>query len=255
MYTISLDKMRSSNKDRAGAKGATLGEIISLGLPVPPGFVVTTEVWEEWREGGVSAEVAHAIETASDLLKTERFAVRSSATVEDGSDSAWAGQFRTFLDVDQEHLVAKVCECMASALLPGARAYGEQKSVRAENVPVAVVVQAMIHPATAGVAFSMNPVTGNRDQALIEAVSGLGLGVVDGTQTPDTYIFSKLDRSVVSIQSGVDSSPGVLQGAHAQDILQHVLTLEAHFGCPQDMEWAYAHEVCWVLQSRPVTTL
>ena len=223
---------------RAGGKGANLGEMTRAGLPIPPGFVVTAEAYQNFLQStGLSERIARELEgldvedtdhlNASaaaiqeellsmdmpDALKheileayhqlSERFvAVRSSATSEDTEAASFAGMNRSFLNVfGDEELIAKVRECWAS--LYGARViYYRARRQISEPPAIAVVIQAMVNAEKSGVMFSANPTTGDRQEVVIEAAWGLGEVVVGGEITPDTLVVNKATRKVVSRQIG-----------------------------------------------------
>ena len=211
----------------AGGKGASLGEMTRAGIPVPPGFVVLTKAFETYiEETNIDVEIDAAldkvnhnevqtIETASEIIYSliertpipdsishsvvESFhelqamyvAVRSSATAEDGTEAAWAGQLESFLNTTEETLLQNVKKCWASLFSPRAIFYRFEKNMRAEKVSVAVVVQKMVESDIAGVAFSVHPITQDKNQVLIEAGYGLGEAVVSGQITPASYVGEK----------------------------------------------------------------
>ena len=250
-----LNVVRYADRVHIGGKAAALGEISSHGISVPDGFVVPTEMWHERIGGKLIESAANEIIIACNALNGNRFAVRSSAIVEDGNKSAWAGQFRTHLNIERSCIREKIEDCMASAQSKRVQVYGALRGVATHEVPIAVIVQEMIFSEVAGVAFSLDPVSGKNCDVIIEAISGVGVGVVDGTETPDRYVVDKSSRTVTSVVYATDDRRGVLSARHIEDILTPVCLLEAHFACPQDVEWAYADGVCWILQSRPITTL
>ena len=204
-------------------------------------------------------------------------AVRSSATAEDLAGASFAGQQETLLNVvGAEALLRAVRRCWSSLFTSQAIFYRCQHGFDDREVSMAVVVQKMIASEKSGVSFTVDPVLRNHYQMVIEGVWGLGEGIVSGQITPDHY---KLDRETYEIEFEFipdkkimfcqDGLNGVLvQPVPAERVAVRVLTtdelrhlvdlgnqVEAHFGCPQDIEWAVEDGVLYLLQSRPITNL
>jgi pyruvate,water dikinase len=205
-------------------------------------------------------------------------AVRSSATAEDTAAASFAGMNETFLNIiDADAVIDAVRHCWRS--LFGARTvyYRGSKDLSQADMDIAVVVQRQIQSTRAGVMFTANPATGDRNQLVIEGSFGLGEAVVSGSVSPDRYL---VDKAAVSIRSRevhhkeltIVSIPGggtVTRELSEEEALTPVLTdeevltlaklgreIEAHYGSPQDTEWAFDPDgAVWMLQSRPITTL
>ncbi len=256
MDVLTLIDERATNRMLTGGKAAQLSLLLRAGFQVPSGFVVTTEAWKQYvqMDASLSNECIEHIHSACEALAASSFAVRSSAVVEDGNQRAWAGQFSTFLDVSIEEVHERVIACFASARSARARAYGERQSIRAELVPMAALVQPMIPAEVAGVGFTMDPVSKDRTRVLIESVQGNGMPLVDGTVTPDTYVLDKETGRVLERHGGALHQPH-LSAAQLQMVFENVCALESHSRTPQDVEWALVGGTCWILQSRPITTL
>ncbi|MEO3773282.1 PEP/pyruvate-binding domain-containing protein [Micromonospora sp. B9E7] len=241
MYVIPLSEATTELLDLVGGKAAGLGELIRRGERVPEGFCVTTEAH---RLGVIpAAEVAAAYER----LGAGPVAVRSSATAEDLPDASFAGQQDTVLDVvGTTELIAAIEKCWDSLYSDRATAYRDARQIDHRQTRMAVVVQRMITPTVAGVLFTANPLTGRRDEMAVDAAPGLGTTVVDGAATVDHYVLDGVARD----------DTGCLTSAHLADLRATGERLQAHFGRPQDIEWAIdAHDVQWLLQSRPITSL
>ncbi|GGO24849.1 PEP/pyruvate-binding domain-containing protein [Micromonospora parathelypteridis] len=241
MHVIALSEATADMVDLVGGKAAGLGELIRRGERVPEGFCVTTEAH---RLGVIpTAEVVAAYER----LGAGLVAVRSSATAEDLPEASFAGQQDTILNVTgTEELIAAIGKCWASLHTDRATAYRDAHQIDHRVVRMAVVVQRMITPTVAGVLFTANPLTGRRDEMAVDAAAGLGAIVVDGAATVDHYVLDDVTRD----------DTGCLTSAHLADLRETGARLQAHFGCPQDVEWAIdADGVRWLLQSRPITSL
>lgn len=212
-----LESFGAADISMVGGKAANLGEMRRAGLPVPPGFVITTKAYEAAAErAGVSdllgrAEVSSAelrdallaIDVPADLHEqiTEAYrslgenaavAVRSSATAEDLPGAAFAGQQDTYLNVmGADAVVDAVRRCWASLWTDRAVAYRRDLGIDASEISIAVVVQAMVDSEYAGVMFTAEPVSGARDRIVVDAAEGLGEAVVSGVVTPDHYVLDQ----------------------------------------------------------------
>lgn len=231
----------SEADERCGGKAANLARLLREGFAVPLGFVVLDAL----RADGWVREVG----TAMRDLGARSVAVRSSALGEDGTETSFAGQLHSALDISEiTQVTEEVRRAARSGTSPEAVAYAARTGRETEAV-VPVIVQSMIHAEIAGVMFTRHPVTG-ADDVVIEAGRGLGEDVVGGTVTPWTWTVE--GRTVTRLAGG----PGLLlTQAQVLDLADVGRRIEAVFGCPQDVEWAIADGSVWVLQSRPVTTI
>ncbi|MEK6897683.1 MAG: phosphoenolpyruvate synthase [Nanoarchaeota archaeon] len=316
----------------AGGKGANLAEIYNLGIPVPPGFVVTAqaynhfiktsglgdkikillekinyedtekldEITKEIREliesgkfpEGMSAEILEAYEFlgAEDsnikdkpahyiIKKTPDpvfVAVRSSATTEDLAEASFAGQQDTFLNVKGgADLLKSVKKCFASLFTSRAAYYRNNKGFRHEDASLAVVVQRMVDSDKSGVIFSKDPFM-KKEDVILEAVFGLGEGIVSGKITPDRYIISQSGLQILEKEIGNKKIAIIRNAAGSQEIVklteertrqqvlkdheikklaEIALRLEEHYQKPQDIEFAIEKNEIYIVQTRPITTL
>jgi pyruvate,water dikinase len=201
-------------------------------------------------------------------------AVRSSATNEDASSSSLAGQHDTFLNVDAGGLLNAIRACWAS--LWNARSLHHYARQAPSGAPLmAVIVQEMVLADASGVIFSANPLTGARNEAMVNATWGLGEALVSGRVAGDNYVVAKHSGKVKQLEIGtkliatVPTSTGVADGpVHARKTRKRVLgarqlarlvaecrKIEAYYGAPQDIEWCVKRGRLYILQSRPITTL
>ena len=234
-YIREFKNISKKDVEIAGGKGASLGEMTQAGIPVPNGFVILSESFEEFVEENklnveidaaldkVNPEDINSVEEASTkiqgailsfevpkqieekinkefkALKSKFVAVRSSATSEDSADAAWAGQLDSFLNTTEETLIENVKRCWASLFTPRAIFYRFEKKLHKEKVSVAVVVQKMVNSEESGIAFSVHPVTEDENQLIIEAGLGLGEAIVSGQITPDAYVYDKAEDYIIDI--------------------------------------------------------
>jgi rifampicin phosphotransferase len=233
---IWLRNLAQGDAPVAGAKAANLGELMRAGLPVPDGFAVTPGAD---REAVLSAAAALG----------DPVAVRSSATAEDLPGASFAGQYETILGVrGPEGLLDAIRRCRASGQTAQVEHYRAARTGAVES-RMAVLVQRMLSPEAAGVAFTANPVTGARAEVVITAGRGLGERVVSGEAVGDEWVVTR-GRAVQrrSVERAIDA-------AQAQAIAGLARRVEERFGRPQDIEWAIEDARLYLLQARPMTAL
>ncbi len=310
-----------------GGKGANLGEIFNLKVPVPPGFVVTTHAYQyfmkdlnekikkllseinyentdqleektkEIRELMIKAKMPEdlkieIIEAYENLNVEEKdlekgalkvldkkepiyVAVRSSATTEDLKDASFAGQQDSFVNVrGNEDLIENIKKCFAS-LYTARAAYYRHKKGYMKGALLAAVVQKMINSEKSGVIFSENPAFKN-DNITIEAVFGLGEGIVSGKITPDSYTLSRKDFKIIN-EFVSDKKIAIIRGAKEKEetiklpekksksrvlnnfeinrLAELAMKLENHYHKPQDIEFAIEGDGVYLVQTRAITTM
>ncbi len=311
-FTSLFKEISRFDVSSAGGKGASLGELTQAGISVPSGFVILSNSFTRFIEEndlsveihtalhGVNNKELHTVESASEKIQglilnanipkdiretvTKEFqnlnskyvAVRSSATAEDGKEHAWAGQLESYLNTTEVDLLNNVKHCWASLFTPRAIFYRFEKGLHETKISVAVVVQKMIESEISGIAFSVHPVTQDKNQIIIEAGFGLGEAIVSGQITPDAYVVEKEPRNILDININTQSkglfrsenggnkwidipepkaSSQVLSKEQILKLSELVIEIENHYGFPCDIEWAYEKEKFYILQSRPITTL
>lgn len=240
---LPLAAIRLKDLPRVGGKAAHLGEMLAAGLPVPAGFVVTTEAFDQFMQslpeagdwlkrlehGGAEdapasmrdqlsalalpAAVAAAITAALATEPGGAWAVRSSATVEDSPEASFAGQHDSWLNVRGTAAVLEAVKaCWRSLFSERAIAYRQRKHVTPGRARMAVVVQRFVAADAAGVMFTRDPTGGGADTVLIEAAFGLGESVVQGRVTPDRLRVSRADFRVAGREAGMKSLRVVAAG-------------------------------------------
>src|SRR5215216_1502369 len=229
-----------------GAKAANLARLASARFPVPPGFVVTPAAEEHL--GEMSAQI---LEAAAGL-GAQRFAVRSSGSAEDLEGASFAGQYETLLDVRVDELPAAVGRVFDSASTSRVAVYREARTGAAGESAapsMAVLVQVMVEADASGVAFSANPVTGERGEVVITTARGLGERLVSGEAVGDEWVVQGDEASCRREREGA------ITAEQAILIAELARRVEEHFGSPQDIEWAISGDELYLLQARPMTAL
>jgi pyruvate,water dikinase len=322
---IWFENLRKNDVAIVGGKNSSLGEMISAGLPVPPGFAVTAYSYEKFIEETrlveriykvinevitdkndpklydvASKKIRELIEktpvpkeieatiraTYKELnkrlnLKDTFVAVRSSATAEDLPDASFAGQQETFLNIrGADDLMDKMRKCWSSLFTPRAIFYRNEKGFAHEKVFISVGVQKMVNSRAAGVMFTINPVTGETGEIMIEGNYGLGETVVSGVVNPDNFLVDKNSSTVKerriskktvmylrdpktggTIHLEVPEDKQKLPCVSDEEVLK--LTdlakrIERHYGQAMDIEWAIDQDLpfpsnIFIVQARPET--
>ncbi|WP_204003510.1 rifamycin-inactivating phosphotransferase [Micromonospora lutea] len=224
----------------------------------------------------VPSDLAAAIARAADAIDGRAaYAVRSSATAEDLPTASFAGQHDTYLNVVGPTAIIKhVRRCWASLFSERAVTYRQRNGVDHRTVQMAVVVQRMAFPDAAGILFTADPVTGNRKVSSVDASFGLGEALVSGLVNPDVFTVRDgeiVSRAVATKQRAIHALPTggtkelavdpqrreqpALTDTQVVRLVQLGRRIEAHFGCPQDIEWCLVDDDFQIVQSRPITTL
>lgn len=314
-----FEEITRNDLNIAGGKGANLGEMVHTQIPVPPGFIVTATAYFEFlKETNVMEEIevmlksidpndsrvlqdvsaqirdkishidmpsymVSEIKTAYRKLGGGLVAVRSSATAEDLPDASFAGQQRTYLNIQGEEAVIQAVQgCWASLFESRAIFYRHEQGYDHFKVGIAVPVQRMIQSESAGVMFTVEPLKSDRSKVLIEGIYGLGEAIVSGDLTPDQYSLNKNDltitekkivkqewmltRNLEAKSSDLDTNikmPVPANKQKEQKITDEDIVnlgkigkmLEEHYKTPQDIEWAKEGKNLYIVQTRPVTTL
>ena len=261
-----------------GGKAAALAALAAARLPIPAWFAVRPPGPGASAEE-LPADLASALDDAvrrllRDAPPGERLAVRSSALDEDGARHSFAGQFESYLFVAPEDVPARVRDVWRSAATGRVDAYRREHALeRASRLP-AVLVQRMIDPEASGVAFSADPVSGQRGICVVDAVYGVGTSLVSGEANADSF---RVDRGGTIVERRIQAKrrahragegdvvemavPDAMSSRPAIDDEQVraaaalARASAAHFGRPQDIEWAIAGGRLHLLQSRAITSL
>ena len=307
---LNLAAPEALRAENTGGKGSSLARLIQRGFPVPSGFVVTSAACRAFMalagdavtRSGVAdmadaeqrrvacaelraslvrlplpEELASAVREA---LAAEppglSYAVRSSSTLEDLATSAFAGAHDTFLNITgAEEILARIRDCFASLWNDRAVAYRRERGFDHTNAAMAVVVQRLVRCEVAGVGFSVNPISGDLGEMIVDANFGLGESVVSGecevdhyeiekaTQTIRRSVVAHKTRRIVSADRGTveedvpdsDAARPCLDDSQLAEVAALLARVENDAQFPQDIEWGIADGRLYLLQSRPVTSI
>jgi len=301
-----------------GGKGANLGEMYSIKIPVPNGFVVTSQTYFNFIDkNNLRPEIEKIIkntdfDNSDDLIKSSKLikkivlsasmdesiaidimkaykklsgiaglgnvpvAVRSSATAEDLPDASFAGQQESFLNViGESNLLDKVKACWASLFTPRAIFYRHNKKFDHFKVGIAVPVQKMVNADVSGIMFTINPVTNNKSEIVVETAWGLGEYIVQGSVTPDQHLIDKTNWKITSkhlsnqkyqlVRASQETKRGLvpiskinkykITDQMAIKIAKIGQKLHDHYAHGQDIEFAIEKGKIYIVQTRPITTL
>ena len=280
MNLLWLGDPKSFDVALVGGKAAHLSRLARMCHRVPDGFCIPVTLMDEAHPLDLRNEIIASI---SDLIACHGLselvvAVRSSAVDEDGAGASFAGQHETYLNiVGADAIIEAIARCRESARSERALEYRRKQGLSVERLQLAVLVQQLVASDVSAVVFSANPITGSRDEIMINASWGLGESIVGGTVTPDTFVVRKSDLAITS-QTIADkqhmtvsaSAPGgthevevprflrketSLNDEQVVEMAKLALTLEATMEHPVDIECAYAGGELYLLQCRPITTL
>ena len=303
-----------ANLETVGGKGMSLAKLAKAGIPVPDGFHITTDAYRQFvaanhLQTGILRALKNidtarpdSLESASGQIRTlftealipddlaeailqaygglpgglPSVAVRSSATAEDLPEASFAGQQDTYLNITgPQQVLEAVRSCWASLWTARAIGYRARQGIQVEGVALAVVVQLLINAEAAGILFTANPISGKRDEMLINASWGLGEAVVSGAITPDTLTVDKATGKIIQQETAkklvmtVRTATGteeqsvpvplqqklVLNNKQTAELIRISTEIETLYDMPMDIEWALADDAFAILQARPITAI
>ena len=322
-YIRTLDSLNHKDGDIVGGKSANLGELLNAGLPVPGGFAITTAAYKELvietesknqihdllnnldmddfdSINSCSAQIRELIEKIplpealiSEIQSSYRslgddveVAVRSSATAEDLPSASFAGQMDSFLYIKGiENVLKSVKKCISSVFSSRAISYRHEKNFDHFIVLASVTIQKMLDPESAGVMFTLNPVTGATNEIYIEGSWGVGETIVQGKVDPDSFIVQKPElnissrnintKKLMTIRGATQGKFSIADRASATEIdvpldiqnkpsiddntvkllSDYAVKIEKHYSKPMDIEWVLeknSHQI-FIVQARPET--
>jgi len=248
---IPLDELAPADQQRVGGKAWNCALLQQRGMPVPDALVIPADA---------DAAVLATIDRDPWFDRWppgQRFAVRSSAAEEDAPGQSFAGIHETVLNVPRDRIAAAVAACRASVLSERAAAYRAARGLTSGPASAGVLIQRMVDAVAAGVAFTVDPITGARDNLVINSTRGPGAALVDGRVEPDEIRIRKSDRTIVFRRAGGGDRPArelSLTEPQIAELAGVLIAVERTFSTPQDIEWCRDASGFWIVQSRPVTT-
>lgn len=312
-YIKDFQEIRKNDKSLIGGKAYSIGVLSKMDkIRMPPGFVILSTVFEELvrkieleKEINALANIINCkeiekinniskkielkiinskipkniymeIERSLNKFNFHHMAVRSSGTLEDSQTAAWAGQLESYLNTTKENLLKNIKKCWTSLYSPRAIFYQRNKGLNKQKKSIAVIVQKMIKSEKSGVSFSVNPITNNKNEIIIDAGLGLGEAIVSGKVSPDNYVIEKKSQQIINksiknqkqmlsfSQEGKIEWKDLSQEFSEKQVLSDkeilalsgaIIYIENQIGFPCDVEWAIEKENIYILQARPITTL
>ena len=306
-----LKTLKTSSIKDVGGKAKSLGKLMDYKFNVPNGYVISSSAYFDFLKENdlnkvidkymnrininkpktinkaskkiqklflkqkLSINLKEKILEEHKNLNNKYVAVRSSATAEDSKKDSWAGQLDTYLNVKDIDLFRAIKRCWASLYNERAIYYGLFKKIKFKEVGVAVVVQEMVDAEKSGVAFSIDPVSHNKFQIIIEATYGLGEAVVSSQISADNYVVSKqkykiIQKNIVNKEKALvrkedetifvevpenQSNKNCLSQTEISTLCKIIIDIEKKHKYPVDIEWAIYNKKVYVLQARPITTI
>ncbi|MEM0142932.1 MAG: PEP/pyruvate-binding domain-containing protein [Candidatus Parvarchaeum sp.] len=239
---------RGSRKT-VGGKGAALLKLYKNGFNVPPFFILNVSMVNMLDDLKTCEAFRYKIKEAyKNIIRSGKVSVRSSATIEDMDNLSLAGQFKTVLNINMNNICDSIIDVRSSTDI--ARATYALKEKRNTKIKLAIIVQKMINPEKAGVLFTVDPVSMDKNIMVIEVAAGLGEIVVTGAKIPSRYYISKKDCKVFN-----STYNKLLTENELKQLYDTALLIEKLFGYPQDIEFAIGGGKVYILQSRDITTL
>lgn len=319
---LNLNNISKKDRDKVGGKATNLGELIKNGFTIPKGFVLTTqgyslflkqnnlneviqnslakinfsrydtietvskEIRDSIKNNKLPLDIIEEIKDKYDQLLSTNVAVRSSATAEDMVSASFAGQYDTYLNLTAiSQVIENVKNCYASAWTSRVIAYRNENGIPQSDVKLAVIIQEMVPAKCAGILFTRNPLTLDKNEIIIESNYGLGESIASGQCSPDQFLVQKsihrgreefkiLDKqigkkNVAVIPKSLENEGGTVlielseQESSRASLSDHQILqlsqigsqIEKSFNYSQDIEWAIdQNDNIIILQSRPITS-
>jgi len=310
-YVKNLSNISKKDIILVGGKAANLGEMIKAKLPIPKGYVlisdayrifvshnkidnkiekilvdiekntksiikISTDIKNAFKEGEIPEKLIFELDYLYNQFHNNKLAVRSSASLEDTSETSFAGQYESFLNIrNKEEFVDSIKKCWASLWNPEGISYRIKNNMNRETLNIGVIIQEFIPGEKSGVVFTANPINNRRDQMVVNSTWGLGEALVSGKVTPDQWIINKKNKDIlkeeitfkemmsVQKQNGIElrnvpkekTKIPSLNKSNLINLIELSQKTEDYFGYPQDIEWTYYQNNFYLVQSRPITTL
>lgn len=274
-------KFDSKNKDKVGNKAKSLMEMKTNGFNVPNGFTLDSDTYrEEIKYNNLDKKINNLLKkldksnvssisesitklfnnfkfskTTCDgvnklLKKNCLYAVRSSGTKEDLDAYSFAGQYKTFLNTKYDDVLNNVVECYKSMFSPIVLSYIVNNDIDSSDLAISVIVQEMVPSEYSGICFTINPITGNDKEMLIEVGEGLGENIVSGQNKPEQYYYDWFNN-----KSSFDENNKFLDKKLVERIAKVFFDIMSYYGYPCDIEFALYKNELYILQARKITKI
>lgn len=228
--------------EKAGNKAKNLQILSNNNFNVPNGIVITNDILKN---------IDNNIEEISSKLEGNKaYAVRSSSLKEDMEDLSFAGLYNTYLNVvGKENIIASIKKCYNSRLNTNVIEYCKKNNIDINNLEMSVIVQEMVEADYSGIAFTINPITGNDKEFVIEVIKGLGEKNVSGKVKPEKYIYNWYEKYLEK------NNNTLLKENILKSLNEQLLNIQILFGYPVDVEFAIKDNKIYFLQVRPITKI
>ena len=267
-----IDFKEYRNED-FGSKANNLSILQQNGFNVPCGIIISAEIIKSEMGNDVpnfssfiqekdwviehKSSLEGLINKIWDYVTTNElgrlFAIRSSANMEDGASSSFAGMFTSVLNIDNYDDFSKgFFECMLSKYGDSVISYCQANKIDPVLIKLNIIIQQMVEAEYSGVCFSLNPLNGNAKEMVIESIAGLGENLVQGLVSPNRYIVNWYDNVV---QINEENSDNSISEPLLHKIIEVALKIQEFYGKPQDIEWAIKNDELYILQARPLTAI
>jgi pyruvate,water dikinase len=233
---------------RIGHKADKLRFLTRNGFRAPASYACTWDAYLRYLDGDVEMVEGLRAELSESLDPAWRYAVRSSANVEDGLDHSFAGQFKSVLNAQvPDQVLEAIWSIWATTQSPGVEAYLARNGIDPQDLKMAILIQEMVQPVISGVSFSKNPMTG-LDEVVVEAVEGSGESLVQRGHTPRRWVYKWGDWILEPEENGIPLDL-------VQEVVEQTQAIARAYGEVVDLEWVYDGEAIYWVQLREVTSL
>lgn len=271
---------KNYNKEKLGNKAAFLIEMYQNGVNIPNGFVLDSDIYDELintnfintkikkylkelNQNNIKNISNKIIKLFDNILFPEeylkkiyslidpkkKYAVRSSGTKEDLDNYSFAGQYETFLNVEKNNIINKVIECYKSMFSETLLSYLKSNDIELSNLKMSVIIEEMIDSNYSGICFTINPMTGNDTEMLLEIAPGLGENIVSGKVAPEQYYFDWINNKVK------ENTNKYLTKQQVEEYAKIFISIQRYFGYPCDIEFAINDGKLYILQARKITKI
>lgn len=235
--------------EKIGNKAKNLSILKNRGFNVPNGIILDSDIYDIIKKNNFIVPDDVKKEISDRIDQNKKYAVRSSGLKEDLSDLSFAGQYRTTLNVSGiDNICQAIIDCYNSITSNTVIAYSKNNNISVKDFKIAVIIQEMINSDISGIAFTINPTSGNDKEIVVELARGLGENIVSGRLIPENYIYNWYENKIINAGKLISKNK-------LKDICKTFLEIQIYFGYPCDIEFAIKNSKLYILQSRAVTKI